>query len=61
MIACSTTQLKAIAKRCAIKKKPYSAICRSFELSAFRSQWYDMTEPERKEFNQIYKQNNENA
>lgn len=43
------------------KKKPYSAICRAFELSAFGSQWYDMTEPERKEFNQIYKKNNENA
>lgn len=42
-------------------KKPYSEICRAFELSAFGGQWYDLTEPERKEFNKIYKQNNENT
>ena len=43
------------------KKKPYSKICRNFALSKFGGEFYDMTEAERKEFNQIFKQNNENA
>lgn len=42
-------------------KRPYSPICRAFELSQFGGEYYDMAETELKDFNQIYKQTHENA
>lgn len=43
------------------QKKPYCAICRQFALSRRAAYIHDMTEAERKEFNALYKKNNENA
>ena len=43
------------------QKKAYCAICRQFALSMWAAYIHDMTEAERKEFNALYKKNNENA
>ena len=43
------------------QRKPYCNICRQFAISKFFADIHNMSELERKEFNTIYKKNNENT